>query len=463
MDGAPGAVAALVGGAVGEAVDGAEVCDDALVCAGQVFEFLHFVEEAAAGLRQLLHALVREVVGLGLYVLGAERLVELRVRPDRVDDAVELLHAAAYVLVPVGRADARHVRQRRVEPVAHHDEGAAARGVGRAFEEVERRGQRVVQARVAPGRRHPVERSVQARAVARQGRDDRGRAREGDDADAILLARDGDEAARGRADGVGHARGRAGEVEQQKEVEGGLGRLEVLDRLLDAVFVDAEVGGGEPLEPAPARALDDREVERDEVGLDAHDLFLVNLLRRLGGRGAGPDGSDGAFVLRLPHARRLGTRAARPGAARTAVGHARRLETPRAGREPFEADAPATREEVDGGAARARLKLPAQHARVRRVGLDAAADVDCAVERLRGDARPGRHWKRHAQVARERLRDERGRQPRHQNLAVSRVEFEPRRRRHAQAQVHARSLRRGRARDRYLQRTPPALDVDREP
>jgi hypothetical protein len=43
-------------------------------------------------------------------------------------------------------------------------------------------------------------------------------------------ARGFDEAARGGAYRVGHARGRAREVEQEQEVEGRLGRLEVLDR-----------------------------------------------------------------------------------------------------------------------------------------------------------------------------------------------------------------------------------------
>src|SRR2546421_11085248 len=78
-DGAPVSVAPLVGRAVGEAVDGSEVCDDALVCAREVFEFLHFVESAAARVGQLLHSVVREVEGFGLNVFGAEGLV-LRAR-----------------------------------------------------------------------------------------------------------------------------------------------------------------------------------------------------------------------------------------------------------------------------------------------------------------------------------------------------------------------------------------------
>jgi hypothetical protein len=41
------------------------------------------------------------------------------------------------------------------------------------------------------------------------------------------------------------------------------------------------------VQAAPARAVYDRDVERDEVGLDAHDLVLVNLLRRLEGSGFG--------------------------------------------------------------------------------------------------------------------------------------------------------------------------------
>ena len=61
---------------------------------------------------------------------------------------------------------------------------------------------------------------------------------------------------------------------------------QVIDRLLDAVFVDAEVRGRKSLQAAPARALDDRDVERDEVGLDAHDRRYA--VRRGGGH-SGPD------------------------------------------------------------------------------------------------------------------------------------------------------------------------------
>src|SRR5687767_7510695 len=92
-DGAPAAVALLVGGAVGEAVDRAEVRDHALVRAREVFEALDFVEEPAARLGEVPRALAREVEGLGLDVERAEGFVLLGVRPDRVEHAVELLRA----------------------------------------------------------------------------------------------------------------------------------------------------------------------------------------------------------------------------------------------------------------------------------------------------------------------------------------------------------------------------------
>src|SRR5918912_730968 len=54
-DGTPATVPRLVRRAIREAVDGAEVCDDALVCARQVFQFFHFVKDAAALVCHLFH------------------------------------------------------------------------------------------------------------------------------------------------------------------------------------------------------------------------------------------------------------------------------------------------------------------------------------------------------------------------------------------------------------------------